>query len=1586
MIQSIIFDFDHTLFDSRPLDKLREARMWSVIYEEQKKYHFHEGVKELFDALRSRNIKIAIFSNAPQKYLETILAYHQVNIDFMVAYHDVAKHKPAPNGIYKILQQFRLTTRQIVYIGDNDIDAQTARNANIPFYGVEWGTFTDQNINVINFKDFFSVVLDGDEPRKADSVQKHLLDNDPFDLKNIDAYTTENLIINENNQFFLGYYKEPIKNKLLEFKRQETQAIQAWISVIHDNIQALPKVDCIVRALGHDEVEINTTALDQVAELIANESGANYWPDLLQKTKRTQKSTGLKAVQRRNEIRGVYAVKLDHIGLKTLRSKRAKVLIVDDVFTTGATTSEISRAMCQCCSNIEIYIFTLVQTRGFSDTPAMQHHNYHLYRMLELALTAAKKTRNTYDETLYKSKLFSANYSYTNHNFVIQNLFNYSIKADVNKSHFLAPIYILKNILQRGKPTLMSKYLQTHLGAIHTFADFETSHALISPHLIKWHRLIKGVDETNFNPARHFYENLIPKYFGEYSFVQKLIIPELSFYDITQVYDRDLYDQRVDFYIPQAFMIIEIDGSQHENQVYKDAIRDAHTIKYGIETIRIKVSDLQSENETFQEKIDQIVNRLQRFETITHERKQSDLTVISLTDYKQALTDYENSDGEILESSSYIATAVMRMQLLLLEFLENDTLDFEREWKFEIRQYDVVGFTEIAIEDTLIWLHHLFNLHGIDIDKPYYSVKYLQEHESFSTEESIKIDFSLLQRYTDEFQKNPDIVYVRTHYLDEYRYYPTDDATNMHTAVYRPYDYFSMSTLELIKYSFSLDGEDSDKISLLFLLKNIFLQNVEDLDFREGQLGIITNALMGNDTIGLLPTGGGKSICYQLAAILQPAMSFVVCPIKSLMYDQKADLDTVFFSRSNYITSDLKAYEKIQVQKEFALGKYFFIFISPERFQSKAFREDFASINQEKAFAYAVIDEVHCLSEWGHDFRTSYLNLANAIEKFSPDSTYIGLTATASVNVLRDIQTEFGVDDMDVKTPLDYTRKELNFNVIDDRGTKYKTLTTYLKELDERWDIFTPKENESHCGIIFTPHVNGDRGCFDLSNRLSADFGTKVGYYSGSIPKALKFSDNTFSEEQFNIYKQEIQDGYKHNEFTLLAATKAFGMGVNKGNIYYTIHYGIPASMESLYQEAGRAGRDKSQFVDEQAECYVLLTPETNQNVLNNIWDPTASLEELKSISETTRRDGDINTNLFMFVNSLDTINDEFKLIKAVYETYYDDNALIQIVASKKIGANKQKVEKAIYRLSQLGIVSDWTIESFFTGIFEVEFVIHDASTVKEHLDNNIQKYDKNFSMAKLHQEGSKYYKFLFSEKNKNRFSEIETYFIVLLIWSYEHFAYNRRQSLKNIYENCSDLSKGVITTEQFKQSLENYFKFNESSYILQHIADNPKEILHWFSIFYGGKENHMEDDLISVEKQVQIKDQLSRFLESYMRNTGLNFISGMLRLFLNDYDDADGRVRMENAFRIIKNYNQVVQSYIIDELIVLASHLSKQSQTALAESFHTIFQKDTLLHKFYDTIQDEYSLAIILEAQLSRLTTISKQLQETSWQIKSVN
>lgn len=1161
-------------------------------------------------------------------------------------------------------------------------------------------------------------------------------------------------------------------------------------------------------------------------------------------------------------------------------------------------------------------------------------------------------------------KKYSANYSNSNHNFVIQNL-----KGERINNEYLPAICILKNILQRGKPTLLSAYLQEELGQLHRGQDFLKAYPLIDKEQPNWERIIRGDEKGNYYPAKKFFEKLIPKYLSEYEFIQQLIIPEIPINEITQVDVDEYANQQVDFYLPQAYLIIEIDGSQHEKDKQKDIIRDLHTAKYGIQTVRIKTADLESENEVFFQKIAEIKDRIDRVKSKQETRKEKDPTFISLSDYQSA---YRN--GVDFENSNYKATAIIRFQLLILELLENGLLNLATDWNFEVLSRDISGFEKTAIKDLIVWFTHILQLHKIEFEKPKISISHVNSVGEFSNDKSIKIDFSLTKRYTDEFQINSNVIYVRTDYLDEFLYFKKGDSRdNLKFSSFEPYDYFKISATNTIKYKLKFGSKEADENSLLFLVWNIFLQNDESLNFktlsfREGQLPIIANALSKNDTIGLLPTGSGKSVCYQLSAILQPAISFVVCPIKSLMYDQKADLDSAFFSRINHITSDDDGEDKEKIQNEFGQGKYFFIFISPERFQLKTFRQYFSAVNKEFNIAYAVIDEVHCLSEWGHDFRTSYLNLSNAIQRHTTDFNWLGLTATASINVLKNIQIEFGIKQEDVKTPVDYTRKELEFIVIDDENNKSKAINTQLEILKEEIGALTENGRDSKCGIVFTPTVNGKNGCYPLSLKLSEHFQTNIKFYSGSVPKVEQRP--IMGDKEFDEYKKSIQKEFKNNEFSLLTATKAFGMGVNKGNIHYTFHYGIPGSMESLYQEAGR---DKTKFKSSKAKCFVLLSKSNDDSVLSQIWDRDTTLTKVNELQGQTR--GDINTNLFLFSLGLDVIKDEFEVIKKLFTTFAISNKKDIRVKGSDIGTNKARTEKAIYRLSQLGVIEDWTISDFFRGgTFDVDFAEFSEESIKQSLLFTIKEYDKEFSFDTIliEEKYSTYKKILNAPTN---YSLIDKYILILLQWSYDNFAYNRRQSLKNIYENCCDFADGDITSSEFKVRLENYFKFTQKSYVLQHIAENPKDFEKWFEVFYQIDKNIVTNTFITRRQQESLRDNLSRFLESYMHNTGLDLISGLVRLLLDDYGNSDGRDRLETSLEQIQHYESAEKEFILEQILKIGHELSNNNKSHLAESLYKFFNSQEFLLRISKSLGDSFSMATLVDQANKRLKTINEKI-----------
>ena len=1042
-------------------------------------------------------------------------------------------------------------------------------------------------------------------------------------------------------------------------------------------------------------------------------------------------------------------------------------------------------------------------------------------------------------------KKYTANYTYTNPNFVIQNLVTNQINADL-----LPILYVTKNIFQRGFPTTMSKYLQSELGKIHKLKNFEQRFLFATNQTPVWNDTIKGCREKSYYPAKDFFEKIVPNELGEYSFIQSLIVPEIEINNIVGEENKNFINQQVDFYLPQAKLVIEIDGQQHKfDEVTRtlDSIRDKYLAGKKIATIRITTKELQ--NGTYTAKIEDIQKHLKRKEKL-------------LSFYKNACDKIEeNQVSEEEIKTKLLPTAIIRFQILLIELLTHNYLTFDKDWNFNILcNEDLSNFAELAINDLLIWIDKLSQLKNKqELNKPNLKIKITNDKNQFQpTTKTINIDFSLFKRYTDENKISEDVIFVRTDYFD----------------VIKDKNYFRVSTAEPVNYNIT----NEDKPILEFFLDNIF----DKSSFREGQFPIISNILNRKDTIGLLPTGGGKSLCYQLPCILQPSINFVVCPIKSLMYDQKYNLDKTLITNVNFITSDLEADERRKIERNFEQGKYLFTWISPEKLQIPSFREKISSIITNFSIAYAVMDEVHCLSEWGHDFRTSYLNLAKTIDKLSPKNKngegiikFIGLTATASINVLKDIKVEFSrrkqrLEDENIKSLLDYSRKELQFEVINDNGNKHKEIQKLLEELKDT-ESFT--ETTEKIGLIFTPYINDTYGCYSVANRLNTLFPKQVGWFSGDIPKRDVYDNKTgrkigkepvMTPDEFNKYKQKIQKDFKENKYQLLVATKAFGMGIDKQNIFYTFHYGLPSSVEALYQEAGRAGRwDKSKLENNNkiGKCYVLHSPETHgKDKVERLLHKDTTFAEMKKINEDVKWNGrDIFRQVFLFTQGQNDIEEDFKIILGVIEHYFKENSLVRIFwndASSKLKISSDTLQKAIYRLSLLGIVSDWTTD--FVNHYQIQFNSLDENNIVKNVSDYIIKYKPDADIKT---------ELLRVQQN----SVLEKAIWFLLEWTFENIAYSRKQSLKTLSDLCSKFEG----SENFKQSIDSYFVFSETTFVLQHIAENPKEYDKWFEVLITNNQFPNKSEF------KKLRDSISRFLESYRNNIGLNFLSGFVRLAL---------------------------------------------------------------------------------------------------------
>jgi len=1136
-------------------------------------------------------------------------------------------------------------------------------------------------------------------------------------------------------------------------------------------------------------------------------------------------------------------------------------------------------------------------------------------------------------------KKYTANYTYTNPNFVIQNLIENPIDTD-----FLSVLYVAKNILQRGFPTTLSTNLQKELGEIHKLENFEERFLFATNETPIWHNTIKGDSERNYYPAKDFFETIIKNEFGDYSFIQSLIIPEIEINELVGIENNSFINQQVDFYLPQAKLVIEIDGQQHKtDEVTRvgDTIRDNYLNGQGITTIRISTVELR--NGTYKEKITEILEHLDRYKNL-------------LDFYKNACDVIENNKmSEIELKTKLLPTAIMRFQILLIEFLIHNYLTLNEDWKFHIFANEKLGdFPKLAIEDLLIWLDKLWLLKNKkNISKPKIEINLVHSKKDFKpSTKYINIDFSLFKRYTDEYKINSDVIYLRTDYFD-----------NPKTK-----NYFRVSTTEPVNYNIT----DDDKKTLEFFLQNIFGKP----SFREGQFPIISNVLNRNDTIGLLPTGGGKSLTYQLPCLLQPSINFVVCPIKSLMYDQNENLVNMLITNVSFITSDLDADERRQIEINFEQGKYLFVWISPEKFQIPSFRDKISSIISNFSIAYAVVDEVHCLSEWGHDFRTSYLNLAKTIDKLSPKDKnregiikFIGLTATASVNVLKDIKVEFSrqkqrLEDENIKSLLDYSRKELQFEVINDKGNKSKELQKLISKLADT-EGFT--ETTEKAGLIFTPNVNGAYGCYQVSNTLNTIYPNKVNWYAGSCPTTKIYDDNgrfkgkepIMNNDEFIKFKLQVQKNYKVNKYQILVATKAFGMGIDKQNIHYTFHYGLPSSVEALYQEAGRAGRwDKNQIENKGkiGKCYVMYSPETfDSDKVERLYHKDTTFSEMKAISAEVGGNGkDIFKQIFLFTQGQKDIAENYSIILNTIKHYFKENTTVKIFwndAYTKLGVNSDTLQKVIYRLSLLGIVSDWTTN--FINHFEVKFETLSEIHIIKSISSYITKYEPNTQVENE-----------ISTIDKPTILEKSVWYI--LNWIFENIAYSRKQSLKTLSDWCNEFED----SESFKSRIDSYFIFTETTFILQHISENPTDYEKWFDVITTNNQFPNEVEFI------KLKDSISRFLESYRNNLGLNFLSGFVRLALNDYEDSDGKQRFESTLKTIKEtFNQEEQEEFFGKLLHLGKNLNEKQKLDLCLSISKYYpNKLEELAEYYDLA---YLLNDVYAQKITEIKKLNKKLYE---------
>lgn len=319
------------------------------------------------------------------------------------------------------------------------------------------------------------------------------------------------------------------------------------------------------------------------------------------------------------------------------------------------------------------------------------------------------------------------------------------------------------------------------------------------------------------------------------------------------------------------------------------------------------------------------------------------------------------------------------------------------------------------------------------------------------------------------------------------------------------------------------------------LLQGTLKQYFGYSEFRQGQAAVINAAIQGRDSFVLMPTGGGKSICYQLPALLLPQVTIVVSPLMSLMKDQVDALQAMGIA-ADFLNSSLEREQVIAVFRLLRAQQIKLLYVAPERLLQPQFLACIAEVG----VSLFAIDEAHCVSQWGHDFRPDYIGLAQLKQHF-PHVPIMALTATADPATQQDIRQQLHLNDPFTSIS-SFDRPNIRYTV-QEKFHPFEQLLSFLRS----------QENQS--GIIYcSSRKKVDELALQLKNK-----GFAVGAYHAGLS---------------HTERAVVQDAFKRDDLSIIVATVAFGMGVNKPNIRFVVHYDLPRTIEAYYQETGRAGRD----------------------------------------------------------------------------------------------------------------------------------------------------------------------------------------------------------------------------------------------------------------------------------------------------------------------------------------------------------------------------------------------------------------------------
>ncbi len=982
---------------------------------------------------------------------------------------------------------------------------------------------------------------------------------------------------------------------------------------------------------------------------------------------------------------------------------------------------------------------------------AREFHAREFYKNCEVSFFQSVATTESVVESFLKNK---NNAKYKNYFSQWRLDYPYPEEHDTPNDKYENILALIEKILCRGTITLLSKKTEDKLHNIFSvdeniLTDFEFTD--------KFSLLLSGTarEEIEFdsNEEGQFYELLSKAVPG--SEISKWVIPQASLLSLIENNSDERLQRgyRVDFLFHHPSLkspkIFEVDGEQHKESEAEDEYRDNKLIENGFDVHRFSTKKIREKPDSVIAEIKKILEPITVF---TKKKKPS------------------NKGDQLIVAGRLIH----QIQLTILQamIVNQLHLDEQPSWKIfcDLKELDIFEkelaklVVKLAINDFIELLDNTQKLYDADL--------VIKEIDS--------VDLPLNDNNIDSIN-----IIFSSKFSGRKNYYISE---------------FNLP-FNIAFHSLATSGTRfpiPDHKNLQYFLNYIFHKE----DFWEGQVEAITRAFQGEDTMILLPTGAGKSIAFQLASILLPGRAIVIEPILALINDQIDNLKSYGIDRVTAITSEIKSPEvKKKIINRFGRGDYLFGYMSPERFQTVDFRESLSGLTTHTSISVIVIDEAHCVSEWGHDFRTAYLNIGRTARQYCKSNNHVppilALTGTASHSVLRDVQRELEIFDFEsIITPKSFGRDELNFGIIiapssEKRSKLFTSISDVLpKKFRKSPDrLLQPQGKNTFSGLIFCPHVNGDYGVREIANEVGKKIGQECLIYSGSKPK--KETDRNWTKK-----KNKTARRFKDNQCSLMACTKSFGMGIDKPNIRYTIHYGLPASIESFYQEAGRAGRDR-----QKSYCLIILSND-NADMNSELLDPSTDVKKISDFVNVKpwekEYDDDVTRLLWFHANSFLGIKSEVDVVKEILEEIGD----LRKKQKKKImaGKNFKQKEKAIHRLTVIGFLDDYTVQHGSLGYFKVETTGADKTMLVSSYHNYVSGYLE--SRARIEKE----------KAEKLNHLEYESFIVeltrLLITFIYDVIESGRRRGINEMLQ----VAEGKTDSESIKRRILDYLETNEFS------------------------------------------------------------------------------------------------------------------------------------------------------------------------------